>query len=148
MEVFKNLKRTVKKMFREFLVYHHSSMEYRAKILTLMVSSNGEISECEKQKLQEIAYSIYGEDIERAEILIDTINEYHKKIVTNNGLDFEHLVQQVERETREVPRFVQKIDIGLLKELLECVEDEEDLLFQQRILEFLQMLKDEYGSKG
>jgi len=147
MKVFKSLKRTVRKMFREFLVYHHSSMEYRAKILTLMVSANGEICECEKQKLKEIAHSIYGDDMERAELLIDTVNEYHNKIITNNGLDFEHLIQLVERETKEVPRFVEKIDMDLLRELHECIDDEEDALFQERILEFLGTLKNEYGAK-
>ena len=147
MKVFKSLKRTVRKMFREFLVYHHSSMEYRAKILTLMVSANGEICECEKQKLKEIAHSIYGDDMERAELLIDTVNEYHNKIITNNGLDFEHLIQLVERETKEVPRFVEKIDMDLLRELHECIDDEEDALFQERILEFLGTLKNEYGTK-
>lgn len=134
-------------MFREFLVYHHSSMEYRAKVLTLMISSNGEMCECEKQKLKEIAHGIYGDDMERAEILIDTVNEYHTKIITNNGLDFEHLIQIVERESKEVPRFVHKIDIGLLKQLHECIDDEDEALFQHRIFEFLQMLKDEYGTK-
>ena len=147
MQVLKNFKRTVRKMFREFLVHHHSSVEYRAKILTLMVSANGEICECEKQKLKEIAHSIYGDDLDRAELLIDTVNEYHNKIVTNNGLDFEHLVQLVERETKEVPRFVEKIDMLLLRELQECIDDEEDALFQERILEFLGTLKTEYGKK-
>lgn len=142
--MFKNFKRTVRKMFREFLVHHHSSVEYRAKILTLMVSANGEINECEKQKLKEIAHSIYEDNQERAELLIDTINEYHTKIETDNGLDFEHLIQLVERETKEVPRFVDKIDMSLLRELQECVEDDEDALFQERILEFLGTLKTEY----
>ena len=132
-------------MFRELLVYHHSSLEYRAKILTLMIASNGEICECEKQKLKEIAHSIYGEDQERAELLIDTVIEYHTKIITNNGLNFEDLIQLVERETREVPRFTQKIDMGLIMQLHECMDNEEDSLFQQRIIEFLQSLKDEYG---
>lgn len=145
MILFKSVKRIMMKMFRELLVYHHSSLEYRAKILTLMISSNGEICECEKQKLKEIAQSIYVDDRERAELLIDTIYEYHTKIITNNGLDFEHLVQLVARETKEVPRFVEKIDIGLLVQLHECMDDEEDILFQQRIIEFLQNLKDEYG---
>ena len=143
--MFKNLKRQLMKMFRELLVYHHSSLEYRAKILTLMVSANGEICECEKQKLKEIAHSIYSDDQERAELLIDTVNEYHTKIITNNGLDFEHLILLVERETREVPRFTSKIDMGLLMQLHECMESSEDILFQQRIIEFLQGLKDEYG---
>ncbi len=133
------------KMFRELLVHHHSSLEYRAKILTLMISSNGDMCECEKQKLKEIAHSIYSDDHERAELLIDTVNEYHTKIITSNGLDFEHLIQQVARETKEVPRFTAKIDMGLLMQLHECMESSEDILFQQRIIEFLQGLKDEYG---
>lgn len=135
------------KMFRELLVYHHSSLEYRAKVLTLMISANGEICECEKQKLKEIAHSIYSDDPDRAEFLIDTVNEYHIKIITNNGLDFEHLVQLVERETKEVARFAEKIDMGLLRQLHECMDDEEDILFQTRILEFLGKLKNEYAKK-
>ena len=137
----------IKKMFREFLVYHHSSLEYRAKLLTLMVSSNGVIDECEKQKLKEIAHQIYADDTERAEVLIDTVNEYHNKIITNNGLNFEHLIQLVERETKSVPRFAEKIDMNMLRELHECTEDEEDILFQERILEFLGSLINEYGEK-
>jgi len=83
------------KMFREILVYHNSSLEFRAKLLTLMISSNNEINECEKQKLKEIAHAIYDDNQERAELLIDTVYEFHNKIVTNNGLDFEHLIAQV-----------------------------------------------------
>jgi len=148
--VGKSLKRTLKKFFREFLVYHNSSLEYRAKILTLIVSANGDICECEKQKLKEIAHTIYSKDQERAELLIDTIHEYHNKIVTNNGLDFEHLIQIVVKETKEVKRFAQKIDIGLLKTLNECIDedDEEEILYKERILEFLQNLKDEYGENN
>ena len=147
--MFKSFKRNFMKMFREFLVYHHSSLEFRAKIITLMISSNGEISECEKQKLKEIAYSIYADDVERAELLIGTVNEYHTKIITNNGLDFEHLVQLVAREVRQVKRFHEKIDMDMLLQLHYCIceEDEEEILFQKRILEFLQSLKDEYGTK-
>ncbi|SFV71121.1 hypothetical protein MNB_SV-13-2184 [hydrothermal vent metagenome] len=130
--MFKGLKRRIKKMFREFLVYHHSSMEYRAKILTLMISSNHEI---------------YGEDTERAEVLIDTVYEYHSKIITNNGLNFEHLIQLVQRDTKEVPRYVQKIDIGLLRQLHECITDEDEALFQERIIEFLETLKEEYQAQ-
>ncbi|HEY9190373.1 MAG TPA: hypothetical protein VIM88_05860 [Sulfurovum sp.] len=136
------------KMFRELLVYHHSSLEYRAKLLTLVVSANGEICECEKQKLKEIAHTIYADDHERAELLLDAVYEYHTKIVTDNGLDFEHLVLLVERETKEVKRFAEKIDMGLLGSLHECVEDEEDRLFQERILEFLQDLKEEYTTEA
>lgn len=142
--MLKSFKRNFMKMFRELLVYHHSSLEYRAKILTLMISSNGDICECEEQKLKEIVKSIYADDEERAELLMDTVNEYHTKIVTDNGLNFEDLIQLVARETKEVPRFVKKIDMSLLMQLHECTDDEEDVLFQERIIEFLQTLKDEY----
>jgi len=136
-------------MFREFLVYHHSSVEYRAKIFTLMISANGEMTECEKQKLKELAYSIYEKDADRAELLLDTVHEYHDKIATNNGLDFEHLIQLVIKETKENKRYANKIDIGLLKQLMECSDEdsEEEILFQERIIEFLGTLKNEYGTK-
>ena len=143
MGMFKALKRGFMKMFREFVVYHHSSLEFRAKLLTLMVSSNGEMCDCEKQKLEEIAHKIYQDDQARAELLIDAVNEYHTKIITNNGLDFEHLLQLVAKEVKEVKRFCQKIDIGILADLMKCTEDEEERLFQHRILEFLQTLKQE-----
>lgn len=145
--LFKQLKRNFRKMFRELLVYHHSSLEYRAKVLTLMVSSNDEISACEEKALQEIAYEVYENEPERAELLVDTVKEYHEKIITDNGLDFEHLVQQVERESRDVPRYVEKINFERLNILHQCMKEEDDIIFQQRILEFLQMLKDEYGTK-
>ena len=140
-----SLKRTIMKMFREFLVYHHSSLEFRAKLLTLMVSSNGEMCECEKQKLKEIANTIYHDDPDRAALLVDMVKEFHNKIVTDNGLNFEHLIQQVAKEVKEVKRFCRKIDIGLLMQLHECIdeEEEEERLFQMRIIEFLQELKSE-----
>jgi len=142
-----NLKRLIRRMFREFLVHHYSSLEYRAKILTLMVSSDGEMNECEKQKIKEIAFEDYKDDPDRAEVLIDTVVEFHHKIVNNNGLNYEHLILQVAKETKEVKRFAQKIDIDLLKRLHECIddEDEEERIFQKRIIEFLQYLKEKYG---
>jgi hypothetical protein len=135
-------------MFRELLVYHHSSLEYRAKILTLMVSSNDVINECEEKALHEIASLVYKDEPERAELLVDTVKEYHEKIVTKNGLDFEHMVQQVERESRDVPRYVEKINFERLNILHQCMKEEDDIIFQQRIFDFLKMLKEEYGTKA
>ena len=145
--MFKYFKRNFIKMFRELLVYHHSSLEYRAKILTLMVSSNERIDECEEQALKEIVHHIYYDDTDRAELLLDTVKEYHEKIVTDNGLDFEHLVQEVVRESRDVNRYVEKIDFDLLSKLHRCLKEEEEIIFQERILDFLRTLKEEYGKK-
>ena len=147
--MFKNWKRTIKKFFREFLVHHHGSLEYRAKVITLIISADGEMCECEKQVLKEMAHKIYADDQERAELLIDTVKEYHDKIINDNGLDFQHLVQLVEKESKSVKGFTNKIDIGLLKTLEKCTDEtvEEDVLFQRRLIEFLQNLKTEYGGK-
>jgi len=57
------------------------------------------------------------------------------------------LIQLVESETKTVPRFTDKIDMNLLRKLKECIDNDEDALFQERILEFLGTLKTEYGGK-
>ncbi|MEA3418516.1 MAG: hypothetical protein U9Q90_03875 [Campylobacterota bacterium] len=144
--MIKKFRRKLLKMFREFLVYHNSSLEFRAKILTLMIASDEEINECEEKKLREIAYKIYADDDDRAELLIDTVKEYFDKIRTNNGLNFEHLIVQVEREMKEVKRFAGKIDTEILEALTECMKNEDDKIFHQRIIEFLEGLKKEYGT--
>ena len=140
----KFLRRKVKKFFREFLLYHNSSLEYRAKVFTLVVAANEKISECEDKLLMELACEIYKHDEERCEILVETVKEYFEKIITNNGLDFEHLIFQVEKETRDVKRFSAKIDIGALMKFQECEMTEDEKLYQFRVIEFLSDLKKRY----
>jgi len=141
----KVFRRKVKKFFREFLLYHNSSLEYRAKVFTLVVAANEKISECEEKLLMEIACEIYKNDEERCEILVETVKEYFEKIITNNGLDFEHLVFQVEKETRDVKRFSKKIDIEALMKFQVCEMDEDEKLYQLRVIEFLAELKERYS---
>ena len=145
--MFKNFRRNIIKMFREFLVYHNSSLEFRAKLITLMIASDEVINECEEKLLEEIAHQIYDKDTNRAEILIDAVDEYYNKINTDNGLNFEHLIMLVERETRTTKRFSDKIDIELLSKFSKCLTNEDDIIFHQRIIEFLEGLKREYGTQ-
>ena len=140
----KRLRKRVKKIFREFLLYHHSSLEYRAKILTLVVAVNEKITPCEEELLKKIASEIYQKDEERAEILVETIKEYFNKIITNNGLDFEHLIYKVEKETKEMRRFAHKIDAECLMQFQACIDDEEDKIYQRRVIDFLVDLKKRY----
>lgn len=140
----KVIRRKIKKFFREFLLYHNSSLEYRAKILTLMVAVNQKITPCEEELLIKTACEIYNHDEERSEILVETVKEYFDKIITNNGLDFEHLVFSVEKETKKVKRFASKIDIEVLMRFQACIEDEEDKIYQLRVIEFLKELKERY----
>ncbi len=142
----KKFRRNLKKIFRELLVYHNSSLEFRAKILTLMIASDVNISECEEKVLKETAYAIYSDDSERAEVLIGTVKEYFEKIKTKNGLDLEHLIVLVQREVKENRRFAEKIEIDMLTLFVACHEDEDEKIFVRRIIEFLEELKKEYGA--
>ena len=144
--MLKKIRRKLNKMFREFLVYHSSSLEFRAMLITLMIASDSEINECEEITLREAADKIYNGDDERAELLIDTVKEYYEKIKTDNGLNFEHLIILVQREIRENKRFSEKIDIEILKSFSVCLKEEDDKIFNQHIIEFLEELKQEYGT--
>lgn len=144
--MIKKVRRKIKKVFRELLLYHNSSLEYRAKVLTLIVAVNREISPCEQKLLYATACEIYDNDEERSEILVEAVLEYFDKIITNNGLDFEHLVFQVEKETKAVKRFAEKIDIEQLERFQECIQNEEDKIYQQRVIAYLGRLKEKYGS--
>ncbi len=144
--MLKKLRRKLNKIFREFLVYHNSSLEFRAKLLTLMIASDIKISDCEERVLREAAEKIYDNDTERSEVLIDTVKEYFEKIKTKNGLDFEHLIILVQREVKEVKRFREKIDIDILRPFLDCHEDEDERIFGERVIEFLEELKQEDGT--
>ncbi|CAA6810842.1 MAG: Unknown protein [uncultured Sulfurovum sp.] len=142
--MIKVLRRKFKKFFREFLLYHNNSLEYRAKVFTLVIAANEHIHPCEEELLMECACAIYKNDEERCEILVETVKEYYEKIITNNGLDFEHLVFQVEKETRDVKRFSAKIDVDALLKFQACEMTADEKLYQLRVIEFLADLKARY----
>jgi len=134
-------KRRITKMFREFLVYHSDSLEFRAKIITLAMGSDDEYLSCKAKTLEKVAQMTYPNDRNRAELLVETVNEYMETIQQDNGLDYEHLILSVEKEVRESRRFVEKIDIPLLELFQICIEDKENRNYQQKILNFLERLK-------
>lgn len=142
--MLKFIRRKAKKFFREFLLYHSSSLEYRAKVFTLVIAANEQITPCEEALLMECACKIYQKDEERCEILVEMVKEYFEKITTNNGLDFEHLIFQVEKETRDVKRFSEKINIDMLMKFQECEMSEDERIYQLRVIEFLADLKERY----
>lgn len=144
--MFKRFKRNIIKMFREIIVYHSKSLEYRAKILTLMVGISGEINECSDKLLKEVATEIYGDDDIRVNLLIDTVYEYFNKIKTKNGLDIEHLILLINKESKENRRFTKKINMERLHKFGKCITDEDDHIYHERVLEFLKTLKEEYGT--
>jgi len=139
--VIDRAKRRIVKMFREFLVYHSDSLEFRAKILTLAMTSDEEYFSCKEKTLAKIAKMTYPNDHNRAELLVETVMEYIDKIRDDNGLDYEHMILSVEKEIKDSRRFIDKIDTGLLELFQVCIEDANDKAYQRKVLDFLERLK-------
>jgi len=143
--MFTKLKFKLLNMFREFLVYHSSSLEFRAELILLMIMSDGKIEPCEEEIIKEISEEIYSEDKDRARLLSETIHEFHDKIITKNGLEYTDLITKISNDIKRAPRFTNKINIEHLRRFRTCLKDEENQIFHDRIISFLQGLKEEYG---
>jgi len=128
---------------REVLVYHHNSLEFRAKIFALIIAANENPQECEYLLVHEAGMLIY-KDEERVNLLVVTTKEYVKKVHQRNGLNIDGLVEDIQKELRQLPRYAEKIDIMHLHPIIECCIDEDTSTYQLRMLEFLQKIKEDY----
>lgn len=146
MKFILNLKHYLYTGLREVLVYHHSSLEFRAKTFALVISANSYPSECAYDLVLEAGMQIY-KDKERAKMLLLTTREYVEKVHKKNGLYIDDLVEDIRREVRQAPRFVSKIDISLLEPIVECSIDEDTSTYQIRMLDFLAGLKEEKSNE-
>ena len=129
--------------FRELFVHHHSSLEFRAKILALMIASNEEFDSEDCEIVTEIGQDIYKNDSERVNLLFLSTKELVKKVKDDNGLDIDTLIAHIQKELKYVPRYAKKIDVELLKPIVQLSKDEDTIAYQNNILEFLQDLKEE-----
>lgn len=141
----KTIQKRIKNVVRECLIYNSNSLEFRAKTMTLMIATDKNFNSCKQEILEKISYLTYSDNKTKAELLRDTVHEYYDKIVTNNDLDFEHLLVLVEKEIKETRAFAKKIDLDLLKTFVTCIKNEEDKIYQERVFEFLKRLKAEYS---
>lgn len=142
MKILFNLKHYLYTGLREVLVYHHNSLEFRAKTFALIISANPYPTECAYDLVHEAGMQIY-KDKERAKMLLLTTREYVNKVHKKNGLYIDDLIEDIRSEVRQVPRFVSKIDISLLEPIVECSVDEDTSTYQIRMLDFLSGLKEE-----
>jgi hypothetical protein len=124
-------------------VHHHGSLEFRAKLFALMVAVNTAVKEEAYTLIKNIGLEIYQNDEDRANLLVMSTKELVKKVQDDNGLYIDTLVANIQTELRLVPRYAKKIDIPSLSRLLELTTDQDTLLYQKNILEFLQKLKEE-----
>ncbi len=142
-----SLKHYIYTGLREILIYHHSSLEFRAKIFALIIAANRHPSECEYTLVHEAGMQIY-KDKDRVNMLLLTTREYVHKVHHKNGLNIDDLVNDIQKELQQIPRYADKIDISLLHPIIECSIDEDTSTYQIRMLEFLQNLKEEYSKEG
>ena len=129
--------------FRELFVHHHGSLEFRAKIFALVIAANNKVKVENYIIVKDLGLNIYNGDEDRANLLMLTTKEMVRKVIDNNGLGLDSLVQSIQKELKIVPRYAKKIDIKALQPLLTQTHDPDTLHYQENILEFLQSLKEE-----
>jgi len=133
--------------FRELFIYHHSSLEFRAKLFALVIAADKQADECEFMLVTKAGLAIYN-DQDRANTLTLTTREYVKKVLDNNGLDIDSLVHDIVEELKAIPRYAKKIDISLLEPIIKCHTDKDTAVYQMRMLEFLSQLRRDYETKS
>ena len=134
---FKELKSQFLSVFRELFVYHHRSLEFRAKLFAAMIVA-GEMNEvCEYDVLKDIATQIYGEDEYRVEVMVRTTKEFVNKIVKYKIVTLDELLLDIDRELKHHKRFIHKINLEHLKKF-KCGHDDDSSIVQDRVLEFLE----------
>ena len=142
-----NLKQYLYRAFRELLLYHHNSLEFRAKLYAALIAANEEFGECELNIVQEAGMAIYNDE-DRANTLRLTVEEYLDKIIEDNGLAIDELIDHLMVDLKDYPRYADKITIEEYLKIRECCDDEESRIYQERIIALYQRLKDEYEKRN
>jgi len=139
-----NLKHYLYTGLREVLVYHHNSLEFRAKTFAVIIAANRHPSDCDYNLVFDAGMQIYKET-DRANMLLLTTREYVQKVHKKNGLSIDDLIDDIRTELRQIPRYALKISPEQLLPLSECSVDEDTSTYQIRIIEFLERIKSEYS---
>ncbi len=132
--------------FRELFLYHYSSLEFRAKLFAVIIAANATAGECEYKAVRDAGMVIYDDET-RTDSLEYAVREYVDKVLDKNGLDNDMLIEEILRDLKDIPRYSKKIDTSLLRILIECHHDEETAIYQERIIELFERLRDEYKSE-
>ena len=141
-----NLKQYLFRAFRELLLYHHNSLEFRAKLFAALIAANNQHGECELLIVQEAGMVIYKEE-DRTNTLRLTVEEYLDKVKEDNGLAIDELIEDLMRDLKSYPRYADKISIDAYKKIQRCCQDEESRIYQERMIDLYQRLKDDYQKR-
>jgi len=129
--------------FREIVVYHHTSLEFRAKIYAVLIAGANESLSHYQTTLENIAKEIYSEP-DRAAALLLTVQEYLISIQNKKTMSDEALLIEIIKELRLVPRYALKIEPDHLYRLQECTQGNDSKVYQKRLIDFLALKRSEY----
>lgn len=141
-----SLKHFIFNAFRELFMYHHTSLEFRAKLFATIICADAKSNECEFDLVKKAGMQIYNDE-DRSNTLVLTTREIVEKVLKNNGLDIDALIEDIIIDLKSVPRYALKIDLGQLEPLLECQHNQDVIAYQNSILRLFGELRSEYQSK-
>ena len=121
--------------FRDFFIYHHKSLEFRAKIFAAIISAKFDPDEDDFDVLNDIVSEIYENDQTRKDFLIQTVREYVARVKRNDRITLDTLLLCIDKDMKDHKRYTKKIDFSHLRRLMSACEEE--ILVQQRVYEFL-----------
>ncbi|WP_169753499.1 hypothetical protein [Campylobacter mucosalis] len=121
--------------FREFLIYHHKSLEFRAKVFASIIAAKLDPDEDDFDTLLDIASEIYDKDEDRKSFLVQTTKEYVSKVKKRDYITLDALLLSIDKDMKDHPRYAKKIDFSHLRRFINGCEDE--VIVQQRVYEFL-----------
>ena len=87
-------------LFREFLVYHHRSLEFRAKVFAAVISAKLNPEEDDFANLYDISSEIYASDENRKRVLIETTREYVSRIKRKDPMTLDSLLLAIDQAIR------------------------------------------------
>lgn len=127
--------------FREIFLYHHRSLEFRAKIFALMMAASVDsLKECDFKELKNIANEIYSNDKKRQDVFVHTTKEYIYKILNNPKFGFDDFIKEIDLEIKVKKEFINKINLDHIKRFMKDNIIEDKRILQVRIYEFFEGL--------
>ncbi len=143
--IFQRFKHYLRSAFREIIVYHNSSLEFRAKLFAIVAGVDKDITKEEEEIIHNAALKIYHNDENRATTLWLATKEYVEKIHQNNELGIDELARDIEKLIKRNHRFVHKINTDYLMPIVEAQKDQDTQDYQRHIIDYLNGLKKEYS---
>ena len=141
--MFRKIRNFFFSAFREIFIYHHNSLNFRAKIFALLIAASDNKGDCCYAAVEISGAKIYKDET-RVNALVLATKELVEKVHSDNGLNIDHLVDDIVEELKLFARYADKINIDLLEPIVSCSHNKDTKAYQASILRFLTSAKEEY----